>query len=345
MKSLSKLYCISLLLIFCTLHGLAQQSYTLSGSIVDKQKKEGVSFAHVYLNGTSFGTQADDKGNFMLKNVPAGNYQFLISMVGYQPLAVSISIHQDDKKLHFEMLENITDLAEIKVQGQRDRIWERQIRQFENEYLGRDIDRDLVKILNREAIDFDYDPSTKTLKASSKEPLLIENKELGYLYHGFLVGFEKAPRQLNFKSSGYFEALNPSSNKEKTQWEKNRKYVFQGSIRHFLLALIHQSLANEGFYVTYYKENRMSNPPPFKMEEVLFTTNKPGIYAIDLKGIINVEFDSPRQFSKLKPKAKTILLESNGTLVDPYAIEVFGKMSESRMGNELPLDYVFELKK
>ncbi|CAM4240801.1 carboxypeptidase-like regulatory domain-containing protein [Cytophagaceae bacterium 50C-KIRBA] len=345
MKSLTKLYCLSLLLILSFLNSLAQHTFTLSGIISDKQKKEGVSFAHVYLNGTSFGTQADDKGNFMLKNVPSGNYQFLISMVGYQPLSVPISIQQDVKNLHFEMLENITDLVEIKVQGQRDRVWERQIRQFENEFLGRAIDRDLVKILNREAIDFEYDPSTKTLKASAKEPLLIENKELGYLYHGFLVGFEKAPKQLNFKSSGYFEALNPISNKEKTQWEKNRKYAFQGSIRHFLLALIHQSLANEGFYVTYYKENRMSNPPPFKMEEVLFTTNKPGIYAIDLKGIINVEFDSPRQFSKLKPMAKTILLESNGTLVDPYSIEVYGKMSESRMGNELPLDYVYELKK
>ncbi|MHA8099388.1 carboxypeptidase-like regulatory domain-containing protein [Aquirufa aurantiipilula] len=345
MKSFTKLYCLFLLLIFSFMNGMAQHTYTLAGTIVDKQKKEGVSFAHVYLNGTSFGTQADDKGNFTLKNVPAGNYQFLISMVGFQALSVPISVMQDIKNLHFDMLENITDLVEIKVQGQRDRVWERQIRQFENEFLGRDIDRDLVKILNREAIDFEFDPSTKTLKASSKEPLLIENKELGYLYHGFLVGFEKAPRQLNFKSSGYFEALNPMSNKEKAKWEKNRKYAFQGSIRHFLLALMNQSLTDEGFYVTYYKENRLSNPPPFKMEEVLFTTNKPNIFAIDLKGIINVEFDSPRQFSKLKPMAKTILVESNGTLLDPYSIEVFGKMSESRMGNELPLDYVYELKK
>ncbi|MHA8064358.1 carboxypeptidase-like regulatory domain-containing protein [Aquirufa aurantiipilula] len=345
MKSFTKLYCLFLLLIFGFMNGMAQHTYTLAGTILDKQKKEGVSFAHVYLNGTSFGTQADDKGNFTLKNVPAGNYQFLISMVGFQALSVPISVMQDIKNLHFDMLENITDLVEIKVQGQRDRVWERQIRQFENEFLGRDIDRDLVKILNREAIDFEFDPSTKTLKASSKEPLLIENKELGYLYHGFLVGFEKAPRQLNFKSSGYFEALNPISNKEKAKWEKNRKYAFQGSIRHFLLALMNQSLTDEGFYVTYYKENRLSNPPPFKMEEVLFTTNKPNIFAIDLKGIINVEFDSPRQFSKLKPMAKTILVESNGTLLDPYSIEVFGKMSESRMGNELPLDYVYELKK
>ncbi|CAM3732914.1 carboxypeptidase-like regulatory domain-containing protein [Aquirufa aurantiipilula] len=345
MKSFTKLYCLFLLLIFSFMNGVAQHTYTLAGTILDKQKKEGVSFAHVYLNGTSFGTQADDKGNFTLKNVLAGNYQFLISMVGFQALSVPISVMQDIKNLHFDMLENITDLVEIKVQGQRDRVWERQIRQFENEFLGRDIDRDLVKILNREAIDFEFDPSTKTLKASSKEPLLIENKELGYLYHGFLVGFEKAPRQLNFKSSGYFEALNPISNKEKAKWEKNRKYAFQGSIRHFLLALMNQSLTDEGFYVTYYKENRLSNPPPFKMEEVLFTTNKPNIFAIDLKGIINVEFDSPRQFSKLKPMAKTILVESNGTLLDPYSIEVFGKMSESRMGNELPLDYVYELKK
>ncbi|MCZ2483213.1 carboxypeptidase-like regulatory domain-containing protein [Aquirufa nivalisilvae] len=345
MKSFSKLYCLSLLLICCFFNGIAQHTFTLSGTIEDKQKKEGVSFAHVYLNGTYFGTQADDKGHFTLKNVPSGNYQFLISMVGYQPLSVPISVQQDIKNLHFDMIENITDLVEIKVQGQRDRVWEKQIRQFENEFLGRDIDRDLVKILNREVIDFEYDPSSKTLKASSKEPLLIENKELGYLYHGFLVGFEKAPRQLNFKSSGYFEALNPVSPKEKNKWEKNRKYAFQGSIRHFLLAFINQSLGNEGFYVTYYKENRLSNPPPFKLEEALFTTNKPDIFAIDLKGIINVEFDSPRQFSKLKPMAKTILIEKNGTLIDPYSMEVFGKMSESRMGHELPLDYVYELKK
>lgn len=337
---LTLLYCI-----ICYGQAIAQNSFNLSGKIADKQKKEAVSFAHIYLNGTSFGTQADENGHFTLNNIPAGNYLLLISMVGYLPLSTQISVQQNQKNLHYELVEDVKNLVEIKVQGQRDKVWEKQIRQFENEYLGRNIDRDLVKILNRQVINFEYDPSTKTLKAESKEPLLIENRELGFLYHGFLVGFEKSPRQLNFKSSGYFEELNPSSTKEKKHWEKNRQYAFQGSLRHFLQSLIQQNLSSEGFYVTYNKENRLSNPPPFKLEEVLYTTNKPNLYAIILKRMIQVDYDSPRQSSKLKPMSETILIESNGTLLDPYSLEVFGKMSESRMGQELPLDYVYESKR
>lgn len=63
---------------------------------VAKDDKTPLPFANVYLKGTTYGTASDESGKFMLKDVPPGNYQLMISALGYQLYQKSITVSEGD---------------------------------------------------------------------------------------------------------------------------------------------------------------------------------------------------------------------------------------------------------
>ncbi len=335
---------VKILFLTISLSAQAQQKFSVAGRIIENnQKGAPVPFAHVYLNGTSMGTQADVNGRFVLKNIPKGIYKFSISMVGFKTSMKLTSIDSDLNNLVERLDENVTDLLEVRVKGQKDKVWNKSIRDFENEFLGRDISRSEVQILNREVIDVMYDKQKKVLTAKAEQPLLIENRNLGYLYRGFLVDFQKGTRRMSFKASGYFEPLKPSSPKQQARWEANRKRVFQGSIKHFLWSLYRNRLSDERFYAYYIKDRRdMGVVPEFKADEVIRPTSDSTVFLLELTGMLSIDYTfNFRQNSKVMPVSQ-IFFNQFGELIDPYSLELFGKMSENRMGKELPSDYIYK---
>ena len=68
---------------------------TIVGSVIDGRTQEPVPFANVVLllNGKQvFGTQTDFDGNFTFKGVPKGEYEIVVSCVGYHKLTKSVTI-------------------------------------------------------------------------------------------------------------------------------------------------------------------------------------------------------------------------------------------------------------
>lgn len=340
------IYIITLFLFLFAISLHAQQRFSVAGRIIENNLEgAAIPFAHVYLNGTSFGTQADVNGRFALKNIPKGIYKFSISMVGFKTSMKLTSIDSDLKNMVERLDENVMDLMEVRVKGQKDKVWNKSIRDFENEFLGRDISRSEIQILNREVIDVEYDQQKKVLTAKAEQPLMIENRNLGYLYRGFLVEFQKGINRMSFKASGYFEPLKPSSARQLARWESNRKDVFQGSIKHFLWALYRNKLAEEGFSAYYYVDRKyMGVMPEFKAVDVLRPTSDSTIFLLELKGMLSIDYNyNYRQSSKIMPVSQ-IFFNQYGELIDPYSVELYGKMSENRMGKELPSDYMYNPK-
>jgi hypothetical protein len=181
--------------------------------------------------------------------------------------------------------------------------------------------------------------------AKAEQPLLIENRNLGYLYRGFLVDFQKGITRMSFKASGYFEPLKPSSPKQQKRWESNRKDIFQGSIKHFLWALYRNKLTEEGFSAYYYKDRKyMGMVPEFKADDVVRPTSDSTIFLLELKRMLSIDYNyNFRQNSKIMPVSQ-IFFNQYGELIDPYSLELYGKMSENRMGKELPSDYIYKPK-
>jgi outer membrane receptor protein involved in Fe transport len=86
---LKKLLPYLFILLFFAEHQLfAQESGRLTGVIVDSQNGEPLIGANVYLEGTSSGAATDLDGNYVILNIPAGRYELVVMMIGYEEVHV-----------------------------------------------------------------------------------------------------------------------------------------------------------------------------------------------------------------------------------------------------------------
>ncbi len=74
-----------ILLTLLSVSSFAQKNAIL-GTIVD-QKQQPLAGVSVSLQGTVRGVQSDQSGNYILKDIPAGKYQLVVSHLGFQPFS------------------------------------------------------------------------------------------------------------------------------------------------------------------------------------------------------------------------------------------------------------------
>ena len=67
--------------------GYAQSN--ISGVVIDSLSQEPVPFANIFFANTLIGTATDVNGEFHIRNIPDGKYDFVIYCVGYKTFRVS----------------------------------------------------------------------------------------------------------------------------------------------------------------------------------------------------------------------------------------------------------------
>ncbi|MFA8344420.1 MAG: carboxypeptidase-like regulatory domain-containing protein, partial [Rhodothermaceae bacterium] len=87
MKSIKSLLVLIILLSSITI--LANEKGTITGRVFDKETNEIVELANVFIVNQSnpqsvIGDVTNSEGKFEIKNIPFGNYDFHIQMVGYK---------------------------------------------------------------------------------------------------------------------------------------------------------------------------------------------------------------------------------------------------------------------
>ncbi len=89
----------------------------IQGKIIDKDTKQPLSFANIWLEGTTIGTLSDTLGNFSIKNVPVGNYNISAGYAGYSKVTASdvLVISKKITCVNFELQINIMQLKEVVV--------------------------------------------------------------------------------------------------------------------------------------------------------------------------------------------------------------------------------------
>ncbi len=105
-----------LFLLLFALQPLAwSQTATLKGSI--RSNKEPVALALVTLKNTSFGTTTDEQGNFNMQGIPLGQYQVMVSSIGYHATQKTIRIEKEETyTLNLELAENLEE-NEVVITG------------------------------------------------------------------------------------------------------------------------------------------------------------------------------------------------------------------------------------
>lgn len=107
---------LSLFIIFFIAFEANAQTATITGNVATKDNP--LAFASILLTGTHFGVTADSAGNFIIQNIPPGNYMLQASSIGYDNFEKSISLKIDDLvTISISLAANNKSLNEIVVTG------------------------------------------------------------------------------------------------------------------------------------------------------------------------------------------------------------------------------------
>ncbi len=88
----------------------------LSGTIQEANSTETLIGAQIRLTKTSLATLADEYGNFVIKNIPAGTYTVDVTFVGYQLFSQPVTImDQQLTTLNVKMQQGDVLLGDVTV--------------------------------------------------------------------------------------------------------------------------------------------------------------------------------------------------------------------------------------
>ena len=96
----------------------AQGSGRIEGIVTDVRTRQPMTGASVFIQGTGIGSQTNDRGRYVLVNVPAGRYDVRVRRIGFQNvLKPATDTDQQVTTLNFELNEAAVSLDEVVVTG------------------------------------------------------------------------------------------------------------------------------------------------------------------------------------------------------------------------------------
>ena len=225
---------------------VAQHRATLQGYVEEKESDTTLPGAHVFLANTSIGDITDTNGQFAIDNIPAGSYQLLVTMIGYKPHRQVIELTKGETiTLALALEKDIYEVGQITVEENQPKGWKRDLNKFRRLFLGRTPNRKGCEIINPHILDFKDDNGF--FKASAQEPLIIENRSLGYRITYLLGHFSSGFGEYRYQGEPVFEQLEPKNTREAKRWKERRAQTYEGSFSHFLRSLASGTAYEEGF--------------------------------------------------------------------------------------------------
>jgi hypothetical protein len=342
---------------------------TITGKIVSADKKAVVN-ASVFLSNATVGDKTNDEGAYVLRNVKQGQYELVVTIIGYETYRQTVMAGTDNISLPDIILTpRTTELKEVSIRPDPD--WERKYDAFKLEFLGSSEMAKQCKILNPEMVDLDYDKDTRKLTGSSFDFIEIENKALGYHIKYLLTKFVKDSKtnMLYYEGSTLFNEMKGTS-RDKKRWAKNRKLAYEGSSMQFLRGLVGNNIESYGF-----KALRLIRKPntaynglnekyaqtlvnvPLTATDFATLTDRKGLYALKFNDCLYVMYTKKRDNDNSIYRSLTMpnylttilsftgpyaLFDTNGVILTPEAVTFEGYWGKSRVAEMLPVDYTPE---
>ena len=230
--------------------GLSQEKGSIiQGYIFDRSSGEPLENVNVYIANTTWGSSTDKDGYYIIRQIPHGTHELVVSSIGYAYETKEINIKENIKlDLHFKLNPVIYETETTTVEGSIPTEWLEDRDFFEVYFLGStDFAKD-CHIENSEVLDFRR-PSKSIFQASALKPLVITNGALGYRLDCILISFtfNTSSNTYSWSVKPKFTELEPKDNEEMAGWIQNRSEAFEGSVYHFLNSFCSKSLPEEGF--------------------------------------------------------------------------------------------------
>jgi hypothetical protein len=235
---------IFLLLVAGTMHAQRQ----VKGRVINAGG-EPIANCNVFINHTSKGTTTDKSGRFELNDLPAGRHEIVISSVGYETVLIPYTEDKLPLTTEVSLQIKVKELENVTVEPFEEGNWLRWGFVFFENFIGASENALQCRILNKDSIHFRYYTKSKRLVAYADQPLLIENKSLGYF-----ITYQMEQFELNFSNGSLFfmgyphvNELNGKSSEVTAKLKRKRLKAYKGSIMHFMRSLYAGRLSEEGF--------------------------------------------------------------------------------------------------
>jgi hypothetical protein len=331
--------------------------YTISGKVVDSKTGSAINYANVYIAYSMLGSSTNKNGEFLIQNVPNGNYQIIVSCIGYSSITAKIKISNSSREnLFFSLEPKVYTTEEVKVTGEGAERWQNNYELFKKAFIGESWRANETFI--EDPYNINFVENDDELMAYTDYPIIIRNKALGYKITYHLESFSLNDNTTKYSGIPYFEKIQSKSTEEKLKWEENRKDAYLGSLRHFLTTICETDsnniteLENQGFYIVAQNNiNTWFPPQPVELFLCLQKTDDENEMLLSFDDYWRVTykpvekgFRQRQQRSWIKLHGDSVTIDTKGRYYDQYKIETFGFWSCYRMAEMLPYDYEFKAK-
>ncbi len=99
-------------------HTLCAQYYSISGKIIDSKENTPIEFAVIQITETEQYAISNKEGAFSIGNVPSGNIELTISILGYETKSYKFDLRRSILDFTFKLKQNTLALNEIDVTAQ-----------------------------------------------------------------------------------------------------------------------------------------------------------------------------------------------------------------------------------
>jgi hypothetical protein len=238
-------YWIFLIFIVCPFIALAQ-NVNITGTVVNANGKSPVANASVFLSNATYGTSTNSDGSYTLSGVKPGQYELVVTTVGYEDYSQTIQVGNAPIKVNIELTQKVLMLREVVISSAAD--WKKNYEQFRREFIGTTENSKLCRVVNPHILNLIYHRNKQQLEASGDEFLVVENRALGYRTKFLLKNFvsDGIEHTIQYAGKALFEEL-PGSAEQKKVWKLKREEAYYGSAQHFYRSLYKDRLKEEGF--------------------------------------------------------------------------------------------------
>ncbi len=340
----------------------------ISGAILDAETNEPLAGVHVFLASRLQGSTTDKDGRFVLESVLPGSYKVVASIIGYDSDFVLIDVLPDQPPTNvaIRLKPTVYELEGVTVVEEEPKEWKKQLARFEDMFLGTSSNAKETQIVNDYVLSFRE--ADGIFEAFASEPLEIENHGLGYNLTFILDQFRHDKEEALKYTLGTwrFEEMETANRKLITKWEKQREYVFKGSLQHLLWSMVHLKTEEEGFYLlrdstdqSPYPETFLTKYYPLDERTILRRTKKHYEFKMAFRDYIRIYYerkgDRVKLFSKEKPPPAEQLsymkmnrlgeatIHESGYLYSPAgvssAVTVYGFLASRGVADLLPQEY------
>lgn len=334
------------------------QNIVLLGTVTDSSSRQVLQDAHVFIASSLIGTASDRDGKFILEDVPSGAHRIVATMLGYEPASIDTLLHAG-KLYEFDLKLKPTTvhLEEVVVNARFARKWQRRLSKFTRLFLGETNNSAHTAIVNPEVLSFTS--RLGKLSASASEPLIIENRALGYRLQYYLKEFFHFGTTIKYDGEPSFKELIPADSNESQRWQRNRVAAFNGSEQHFLLSLLAGRTQEEGFEIHRrfsidessarftMESQQLLEPGPTPLEQYLTFHGVLEItYTNESEGDSFREWQHQPSWKRLGPQRSFMelnsgptLIDESGEVIDPYGVIVYGYFAFERIADKVPKEY------